>query len=289
MVLLIGLAVASFAGVGLAIFLLGYRGTRARAAGLSAFALGLAVIAGFLLMHVTIGTDHPMVWLIVLLIHVAMCLVELLLLGAVLSLRDPPSALYWKVETALGLTLAALAVVVYGGVAWWVPQHQDEVPRLVFFAIPPLIGVAVVARFGLSRDGLVGGGVFLALVVSNLLYLFGHPQERERGIVRPVAECLQMAGYLGILMFFYLAASNAGLARTPWPGGSLGLNRTRVVSAGLLVLGLAACGYFLWEVLERGSAGVPMSLLPGAAFAACLVGVVGLMTGRILFRRGGER
>ena len=59
MALLIGFAVASFAVAGLAIFLFRYRGTRARAAGLSAFALGLVAIAAFTLIHATVGPDHP--------------------------------------------------------------------------------------------------------------------------------------------------------------------------------------------------------------------------------------
>jgi hypothetical protein len=49
--LLIGFAVASFPGAGLVIFLFRYRGTRARLAGLSAFTLGLAVIAVFIVIH----------------------------------------------------------------------------------------------------------------------------------------------------------------------------------------------------------------------------------------------
>ena len=287
MALLIGFAVASFAVVGLGIFLFRYRGTRARFAGLTAFGFGLGVVAVFLLIHATIGPDHPLVWIVVFVIHLVMCTVELLLLGVVLSLRDPPSAAYRKTEVVLGLVLAVLAVVVYGGVAWWAPQEQDEVPRIVFFAMPLLIGVAIVARFGFERDGLVGGSVFLALVVSNLIYLFVNPNERERTILRTVADVLQMSGYIGMLVFFYLVAKNATLARTPWPGGSLGINRTRGLSAGLLALGLAGCGYFLFNLLERGwlvrwsSNGLPLSgLLSAAAFAGCLVGVFGLTTGR---------
>jgi hypothetical protein len=44
-------------------------------------------------------------------------MVELLLLGAVLSLRDPSSAAYRKGEARLGMILALLAVLFYGGVA----------------------------------------------------------------------------------------------------------------------------------------------------------------------------
>src|SRR6476659_4298290 len=101
MTLLIGFAVASFAVAGLAIFLFRYRGTRARVAGLSAFAFGLTAIAAFLLVHATIGPDHPVVWIVFFVIHLVMSMAELLLLGAVLSLRDPPSAGYRRTEVAL--------------------------------------------------------------------------------------------------------------------------------------------------------------------------------------------
>src|SRR5262245_16179356 len=136
MALLIGFAVVAFAVAGLAIFLFRYRGTRARAAGLSAFALGLAAVAAFILIHATVGPDHPVVWIVAFVSHLVMCMAELLLLGVVLSLRDPPSAAYRQAEAALGLVLAVLAVLFYGGVAWWAPQDQDEVPRVVFFAVP---------------------------------------------------------------------------------------------------------------------------------------------------------
>jgi hypothetical protein len=101
-----------------------------------------------------------------------------------------------------------------------------------------------------------------------------------------------MAGYLGILVFFYLAANHAGLARTPWPDGSLGINLTWGLSAGLPALGLAGCGYFLSNLLAGGwlarwsSTYVPLSLLlPATAFAGCLVGTFGLATGRNLLAR----
>jgi hypothetical protein len=289
MALLIGFAVASFAVAGLAIFLFRYRGTRARAAGVSAFALGLTAISVFILIHATVGPDRPVVWTVFFVTHLVMCMVELLLLGAVLSLRDPPSAGYRRTEVASGLVMAILAIVIYGGAAWWSPQNQDKVSRLVFPAIPLLIGVAIVARFGLARDGLVGGSAFLALFVGNLIYVFMNPYEQESVIIRTLADSLLMAGYLGMLVFFYLASSNIGLARTPWPGGSLKLNLARGISAGVLALGLAGCGYFLSNLLERGwlarwsSNYVPLSLLlPAAAFAGCLVGVFGLTTGRNL-------
>jgi hypothetical protein len=287
MALLIGFAIASLAVAGLAIFLFRYRGTRAKAAGLSAFALGLTAITVFILVHATVGPDHPVVALVFFITHLVMCMVELLLLGTVLSLRDPPSASYRRSEVALGLVLALLVIAIYGGVAWWSPQNQDEVSRLVFAVVPLLIGVAIVARFGFARDGLVGGSAFLALFVGNLIYVCMNLNEPESLIIRTLAASLLMAGYLGILAFFYLAANNAELARRPWPSGSLYMNLARGISAVVLTLGLAGCGYFLSNLLERGwlarwsSACLPLSLLlSAAAFAGCLVGVFGLTTGR---------
>ena len=96
MAVLIGFAIASFAFVGLAIFLFRYRGSRARFAGLSAFALGLGVIAVFILIHATVGPDHSVAGIVFFVSHVVMCTVELLLLGAVLSLRHPLSVTYRK-------------------------------------------------------------------------------------------------------------------------------------------------------------------------------------------------
>jgi hypothetical protein len=51
MAVAIGLAVSTFAAAGLAIFVFCYRGTRAKAVGLSAFALGLAVTVVFTAIH----------------------------------------------------------------------------------------------------------------------------------------------------------------------------------------------------------------------------------------------
>jgi hypothetical protein len=292
MAVVIGMAVASFAVAGLAIFLFRYRGTRAQAAGLSAFALGLAVTVGFILIHATVGPDHVAAGMVFLVSHVVMCMVELLLLGAVLGMRDPLSPTYRQAEITLGLVLAVLAVLAYGGVAWWRPEELDSVSRIVFFATPLLIGVAIVARFGLNRDGLVGGSVFLALVISNGIYLFLNLDEQERGILRTVADFLQMAGYLGMLVFFYVAARNSDLIRRRWPGGTLLFNRTRAGSTALLALGITGCAYFFFSALEQEGPARWSStfrpLLPlfcAASFAACLVGVYGLTTGRNLLAR----
>jgi hypothetical protein len=295
MAVVIGMAVASFAVAGLAIFLFRYRSTRAQAAGLSAFALAFVPALGFTVIHATVGPDHPAAGMAFLVSHVFMCMVQLLLLGAVLGMRDPLSTSYRKAEIKMGLVLAVLAVVSYGGVAWWRPEEIDAVSRLVFFATPLLIGAAIVARFGLSRDGLVGGSVFLALVISNCIYLFINPFEQERGMIRAVAETMQLAGYLGMLAFFFVAAQNIGLARRPWPGGSLKFNRTRATSAGLLALGIAGCGCFSFGLSEAGelarSRSTYVASLPlfcAASFAACLVGVYGLTTGRNLLARRRE-
>ena len=61
----------------------------------------------------------------------------------------------------------------------------------MFFAIPLLIGVAVLARFALGRDGLVGGSVFLSLVVSGLIYIFLIPYERGGAILRVLPVRMQ--------------------------------------------------------------------------------------------------
>jgi hypothetical protein len=292
MAVVIGLAVASFAASGLAIFLFRYRGTRARAAGMSAFALGLLVTGVFSLIHATVGPDRMAAGIVFLASHVVMGMVELLLLGAVLGMRNPLSTTYRKMENTVGLALAALAILTYGGVAWWRPDELDAISQFVFFATPLLIGVAVVARFGFSRDGLVGGGVFLVLVLSNFLYMFMYLSDQERTALRAVADCLQMAGYLGILAFFYFAAQNNDLVRTPWPGGSLRFNAARAGSAVLLALGIAVSGYFAFNLREQEAPvswsliDVPLSALVCAAgYAGCLVGVFGLTTGRNLLPR----
>jgi hypothetical protein len=60
MAVAMGLAVASFAVTGLAIFLIRYRGTRAQAAGVSAFALGHLVTLAFGFIHATVGPNRPL-------------------------------------------------------------------------------------------------------------------------------------------------------------------------------------------------------------------------------------
>jgi hypothetical protein len=292
MAVVIGLAVASFAAIGLAIFLFRYRGTRAQAAGVSAFALGVLVTVAFTLIHATVGPDHSLAQIAFFVSHVVMCMVQLLLLGAVVSMRDPSTTAYRTIEKAVGLFLSVLAVFFYGGVAWWRPEEQDAVARFVFFATPLLFGVAIVARFGLARDGLVGGGVFLALMISNGIYMFMNLFEQERAVLRAVADFLQMAGYLGMLGFFYLAAQNMDLIRSPWPGGSLRFNAARVGSAALLVLGIVGCGYFSFALREQGGPaswsstyGRWLPLVCAASFAGCLLGVYGLTTGRNLLAR----
>jgi hypothetical protein len=101
-----------------------------------------------------------------------------------------------------------------------------------------------------------------------------------------VVGIVQMVSYVGMLVFFYLVATHAELARTPWPGGSLGLNVARCLSVGLLTLGLTGGGYCfanLWAngwLAQWSSDFVPLSLvLSGTAYSGCLVGVAGLTTG----------
>jgi hypothetical protein len=202
MAILIGFAVASVAALGLAVFWFHYRGTRARFAGLSAFTLALAVLALFILIHATFGPDHEAAACAFFMCHVAMCMVELLLLGAVISLRDPRSAAYRTAEFILALILAAVAGALYGGVAWLAPHQQDRLLRLMFFAIPLLVAAATMARFGLRRDGLVGSSIFLALFVSGVIHLAINPYERESVVLRTTVDVLSMAGYLGIPVFF---------------------------------------------------------------------------------------
>lgn len=292
MAVAMGLAVASFAITGLAIFLLRYRGTRARAAGLSAFALGLATTTGFIWIHATVGPDHPVAGMAFFVSHVVMCMAQLLLLAAVVSMRDPPSPAYRTIEKAVGMILAVLAVFFYGGFAGWRPEQLDAVARFIFLAAPLLMGVAIVARFRWARDGLVGGGVFFALVISNSIYMFMNLFEEERAVLRAFADSLQLAGYLGMLAFFFFAAKNLDLVRNCWQGGSLRFNRTRAASAALLAVGAASCGYSSFNVLEQGGlargSSTNVHLLPlvcAASFAGCLIGVFGLTTGRNLLER----
>jgi hypothetical protein len=210
---------------------------------------------------------------------------ELLLLGAVLGLRNAPGPIYERTETAAIGLLSLASLVFYGMVAWKWPEQQDDASRFVFYVIPLLIGIAIYARFGVSREALVGGIAFLALFISNLVYLyidyFGAPSAPNT-IVRIATSVLPLVGYLGLLLFIYLASVNASLLRTPWPGGSLGFNAGRIVSAAVLILGLAACGGFYAIVgQEMATPYSPWTALgAAAAFAACLIGVYGLTTGR---------
>jgi hypothetical protein len=285
MALVIGSVVAALAIAGFGIFQFQYRGARARWAGLSAFAVSIAVIAVFILIHGAIGPDHAAAQPVFFTCHVAMCVAELLLLGAVMGLRDPPSPIYTRVETvAIGL-LSLAALIFYGVVAWRRPEQQDDASRFVFYGMPLLISIAIYARFGVSREGLVGVIAFVSLFVSNLTYLyidhFGAPYSSNMFMLI-ATSVLPLAGYIGLLLFFSLTAGHASLLRTPWPGGSLKFNAVRGISAAVLVLGLTACGG-LYSVCRNGHTSAYASwtaICAAAAFAACLVGVYGLTTGR---------
>jgi hypothetical protein len=215
-----------------------------------------------------------------------MSMTWLLLLGGIVSLRDPASVIYRKVETTAAWVLAAVGICGYGAVAWC-SLPQDEVNRLVLTLAPLLMALAVVARFGLQRHGLLGGGVFLALFASHVLFLVFPKGQPESSGPLVMASIVELVGCLGMLVFFYVVGKYAELARTPWPGGALAINRARCLSVGLLILGLAGCGYCFDNLWERGwlaqwsSAFVPLALvLSATAFAACLVGVAGLTMGR---------
>jgi hypothetical protein len=273
----------------LAIFWRRYRGTRAGLPLFAAFTLGLAPVATYGVLQAAVGPDHEVPVTVVFMIHLAMSMVLLLILGAILSLRQPPNDSYRKAEFALGAVLAAVGVLGYGVVAWS-RGPQDEMNRLVVTVVPLLAAVSILGRFGMQRDGLLGTGVFLALFGSYLVHFVIRPADPGSALTVLVANIVNMASLIAMVVFLYLVASNPQLVRTPWLGGSLGMNLPRYFSAGLLFFGLAGCGYCFGSLWERGwpapwsSEFIPLALASALAYAVCLVGVAGLTTGYNPFR-----
>lgn len=278
------LAVGSLVLAGLAIFWGCYRGTRACLPLFAAFTLGLAPVVAYGILQTISGPDDEPLVIVIFLIHLVMSMALLLMLGAVLSLRDPPSDWYGKTELLVGIVLAVLSVLGYGGVVWS-RSPLDEVNRLAVWVIPLLMAIAVLGRFGVERDGLLGAAVFFALGGTYLVHYVVRPEDPGSELPFLAANVVQMASLIGMVVFFYLVARHPDIARTPWSGGSLGLNLPRCLSAGLLILGLAGCGYYFDELWENGrpmpwSAELaPLALVAATAYCVCLVGVTGLATG----------
>jgi hypothetical protein len=277
-------AVASLVLVGLAIFRRRYRGTRAGLPLLAAFALGLAPVVTYGVVQVAVGPDFELSVTVIFMLHLAMSIALLLILGAILSLRQSPSDSYRRAESALGIVLAALGILGYGAVALS-RRPQDEVNRLVVTVVPLLAAASIFGRFGMQRDGLLGTGVFLALFGSYLVHFVIRPEDPGSALPVLIANLVNLASLIGLVVFFYLVAGNRHLVRTPWSGGSLGMNLPRYCSAGLLLLGLAGCGYCFDSLWESGwpaqwsPALTPLALASATAYAACLIGVAGLTTG----------
>ena len=278
------LAVALLVLAGLAIFWRRYRRTRAGFPLFAAFALGLAPVVTYGIVQAAVGPDYELPVTVIFMLHLAMSMVLLLILGGILSLRQSPSDSYRKAESALGVVLVALGILGYGAVAS-LGGPQDEVNRLVVTVVPLLAAVSILGRFGMQRDGLLGTGVFLTLFGSYMVHFVIRPQDPGSELLVLVANIVNMASLIGMVVFLYLVARNPQLVRTPWSGGSLGMNWPRYISAGLLILGLAGCGYCfdsLWESgrpAQASSERLPLALASAIAYASCLVGIAGLTTG----------
>jgi hypothetical protein len=206
------------------------------------------------------------------------------LLGAVLSLRQPRSDAYGNVELVMGSVVVVFSILGYGAV-FWSRSPPDEVNRLAVTVVPLLMAVAVLGRFGFQRDGLLGAVVFLALGGSYLVHFVIRPYHPDSDLPILVANVVQMASLIGMVAFFYLVARHPSIARTPWPSGSLGLNLPRCLSAGLLILGLAGCGFCFDTLWDNGQLApwstemIPLALVSATAYGGCLLGVAGLSTG----------
>ena len=60
----------------------------------------------------------------------------------------------------------------------------------------------------------------------------GRGESPSPGWFLRAAEASCLASLIGMVVFFCLVARHPNIARTPWPGGSLGLNLPRCLSAG---------------------------------------------------------
>src|SRR5947209_1727689 len=97
---LLGAIVASIAVLaGLALFWRRYRGTRAGLPLAAAFGLALVTVVPNPVIQATIGPDDELPVAVIFMTHLAISLASLLLLGGILSLRDPLSTSVGKMET----------------------------------------------------------------------------------------------------------------------------------------------------------------------------------------------
>jgi len=278
------LAVASLVLVGLAMFWGCYRGTRACFPLLAAFTLGLVPVVTYGVLQTTVGPDYETPVTVVFVTHLVMTMVCVLILGALLSLRQPPSDSYAQFEFALGFVLAVVSILGYGAVVWS-KGPPDEVNRLAVAVVPLLMAMAALGRFGWQREGWLGALVFLALGGSYLVHFVIRPDQPGSALPLLVANVVQLASLIGMVVFFSLVARHPNIARTPWLGGSLGLNLPRCASAGLLILGLAGCAFCFDEPWDNGQLApwskelLPRALASAAAYSGCLLGALGFATG----------
>jgi hypothetical protein len=196
--LLGAIVVAGVVLAGLALFWGRYRGARAGLPLLAAFGLGLLTVVPNPVIQATASPDDEPPVAVIFMTHLTISLASLLLLGGIVSLRDLPNASFGKLETVSGWVLAAVAVTAYAAAAWW-RLPQDDVNCLVITVVPLLMAIAVLGRFGRQPDGLLGGGVFLALFGSDLLFFFIRKDPPESPVPIVIASSVQVAAYLGML------------------------------------------------------------------------------------------
>jgi hypothetical protein len=211
MTLLAPVSIGALALAGLAIFWFRYRGKRSRLAGLAAFGLGLFAVAAFTATHALFEAEGRVGQQISFLIHIMMCVSLLLLLWAVMRLRNPSNRRYHMIESLAGITLGSAALMLWVAIAWQSPQNEDAVVQMLVRIIPFLIVVAIAARFGWGMEGMIGAGSFVALGLSYLVY------SDESLAAISVSAALQFAGIIGMLIFFYIVSASA--ERHPYSNG----------------------------------------------------------------------
>jgi hypothetical protein len=194
----------------MAVFWFRHRGTRAMLFGLAAFGLGLAAIVAFAITHAVFGSEATVSARVFFAIHIVICVVEMLLLGAVISLREPPSRWYKKFETVSILILLGLAVVAWGVLGWKWPAKQDELVRWIASSIPFLIVIAIAARFGSRPVGFLGIAVFATIGISDFVYLLYKPESNDSVLPLQLADFAQVVAYFALLSFFYAAGEFSG-------------------------------------------------------------------------------
>lgn len=265
--------------------------SRARIAGLAAFATPLVMRGIGLVLPEPVPSDSWYMAIILWLAYAGL-VGDVLLLGVVYSLRNPLTPRAESTEDTLArlLGLGFLGIVAYAAVLGRPYGWGHAASCLVWV----MAIVAVLARFGLT--GLAFGFVisFVLLLGADGLDAFIYFSGERDLLPRGVSKWISVAGLLGLVVSLALVSRSQLLERTAWPGDNLRWEWGRWKSLAFVLIGsivLAVLGHAVHDVRLFGAGGfrgrgaVVVFIIPALLMYLCLVGAFGIVRGTPRFNR----